>query len=961
MLDPGPPMPTAKYTDDPRQELSMDRHMSELPAVDDLEVVAEIAEAELAELRKITEAVDVLREQQAYARRVAPRARQGSRSGLVRVVLTCTGDVVHVQMLARPQNVRTNSNAHAGEDQDADMADCDLHAHDSVGHPEPMDTSGDSTSEEDTASGTTIQSLQEVLDLMTSAEKPIEEVAGPLHGLQISDLPPDQDEIKITESDPIVQVGRITSEVDGVYIVKGFENSPAMDSGSVFCDERRTVLGRVLEVFGQVTEPCYAVQRHNAASADAARSLAASDGKPGEPPPTVIKVQGDTRADAGKPQVGMHVYAVTVMSAAVDLSALRGAAPARDFEVEVEGEDVDDEEDDVEGAAQPEEGAAAGAPVAGDGAAQMRPPRRGAADAASAAARHGRGGRRGCREADGPGGMNAEVALNGLGGSGRGRGRGRGVGGRADGRGRGAVKARRRGRGSEGAAQPGPHSNGQAAMMPVPMQYAVFPVGPDGRPMGPPIAVPPGGPAVPVPAFGGPPEPVAALDLGVSKDPASALPCSPEERDCIKTAVDGPPVSSESASDGNSGSTSEHAGHSGTRKRRLSVVPPKGTSSQHVDNERRAEDFGLLSMTLDSHDVICSMACLSVAGREPGFEKTNQDYVVVHPGPEGGGDQHEPFVFGVLDGHGVEGHHVSQLAGDRIRAAVVPGATALDSSADVGGLLWDMFSSVHAALASGAHVDCTFSGATATVSVLRGRTLTSAWVGDSRAVLGRREEGAVRAYDLTNDHKPDLPEEHARIAQSGGRVEPLLDEMNQPIGPPRVWLSDAWMPGLAMSRSLGDTLAASCGVTCCPDVSVVHITPDDVLAIWASDGVWEFISSQEAVTAVAGCADAAAAAQLLVALAQEQWAQNEADVSDDISCAVVFFSGRNDADAPADMPVERDGASAAMAGLSLADAADAGVPAREVEPAAVPHTAGGGAVAVTADSLKDEFGIRGSL
>lgn len=58
--------------------------------------------------------------------------------------------------------------------------------------------------------------------------------------------------------------------------------------------------------------------------------------------------------------------------------------------------------------------------------------------------------------------------------------------------------------------------------------------------------------------------------------------------------------------------------------------------------------------------------------------------------------------------------------------------------------------------------------------MLRGRKLTSAWVGDSRAVLGRREDGTVRAYDLTNDHKPDLPEEHARIMQSGGRVEPLV-------------------------------------------------------------------------------------------------------------------------------------------------------------------------------------------
>lgn len=62
----------------------------------------------------------------------------------------------------------------------------------------------------------------------------------------------------------------------------------------------------------------------------------------------------------------------------------------------------------------------------------------------------------------------------------------------------------------------------------------------------------------------------------------------------------------------------------------------------------------LLSMQ-DGHSLIHSMACLSVAGREPGFDKTNQDYVVVHPGPADSNDECEPFVFGVLDGHGVEG------------------------------------------------------------------------------------------------------------------------------------------------------------------------------------------------------------------------------------------------------------------------------------------------------------------
>jgi hypothetical protein len=35
----------------------------------------------------------------------------------------------------------------------------------------------------------------------------------------------------------------------------------------------------------------------------------------------------------------------------------------------------------------------------------------------------------------------------------------------------------------------------------------------------------------------------------------------------------------------------------------------------------------------------------------------------------------------------------------------------------------------------------------------------------------------------------------------------LGDEMGQPMGPYRVWLQYAWIPGLAMSRALGDQLA----------------------------------------------------------------------------------------------------------------------------------------------------------
>jgi hypothetical protein len=57
----------------------------------------------------------------------------------------------------------------------------------------------------------------------------------------------------------------------------------------------------------------------------------------------------------------------------------------------------------------------------------------------------------------------------------------------------------------------------------------------------------------------------------------------------------------------------------------------------------------------------------------------------------------------------------------------------------------------------------------------QGRTLTTAWVGDSRMVLGRQRKKGWRssweAIDLSVDHKPTIPEERQRILDSHGRVE----------------------------------------------------------------------------------------------------------------------------------------------------------------------------------------------
>ncbi|PHJ15118.1 protein phosphatase [Cystoisospora suis] len=50
-----------------------------------------------------------------------------------------------------------------------------------------------------------------------------------------------------------------------------------------------------------------------------------------------------------------------------------------------------------------------------------------------------------------------------------------------------------------------------------------------------------------------------------------------------------------------------------------------------------------------------------------------------------------------------------------------------------------------------------------------------------------------------------------------------------------------------MSRALGDTIAQHIGVSCEPDINVVELDRSCLFLIIASDGVWEFITSDEAV------------------------------------------------------------------------------------------------------------------
>ena len=106
--------------------------------------------------------------------------------------------------------------------------------------------------------------------------------------------------------------------------------------------------------------------------------------------------------------------------------------------------------------------------------------------------------------------------------------------------------------------------------------------------------------------------------------------------------------------------------------------------------------------------------------------------------------------------------------------------------------------------------------------------------GDSRGVLNCGGE----AIGLSEDHKPDNPEEIKRINKAGHTVE------------------DARVDGnLALSRAFGDFQykdgkgldPADQAVSCYPDVSERERSPNDKFIVLACDGIWDCMTNERCV------------------------------------------------------------------------------------------------------------------
>ena len=307
-----------------------------------------------------------------------------------------------------------------------------------------------------------------------------------------------------------------------------------------------------------------------------------------------------------------------------------------------------------------------------------------------------------------------------------------------------------------------------------------------------------------------------------------------------------------------------------------------------------------------SNILVKNIKAQSQAGRlEHHHKKINQDTYLIEQNIIGILNFN---LFGVLDGHGTNGHYVSKFVAKfiknklsthpKIKYLTDPKKIYQKITENNYQIIENIFLEADKQIRN-EHFDSYLSGTTCVIIIQIEEKIICANCGDSRAILIYENKKNnltnnlknTKIFALSNDCKPDLPQEKYRIIKSGGTVEQSENEKGEKVGPYRVWEGDKDYPGLAMSRSIGDLAAKKVGVIPNPLFKEFIIDNNSKYLVICSDGVWEFLSNENVMEICNKYYlrnDVNGLCQELIKKATFWW-EKEDDVIDDITVVAVFF------------------------------------------------------------------------
>ena len=282
-------------------------------------------------------------------------------------------------------------------------------------------------------------------------------------------------------------------------------------------------------------------------------------------------------------------------------------------------------------------------------------------------------------------------------------------------------------------------------------------------------------------------------------------------------------------------------------------------------------------------------------GEEP--KENNQDNYFIYKNFM----KNKDYIYmSVCDGHGVEGHFVSDFIKETLPYDMSENLKNMNILTEnekeknkLYQIIKETFLIANEKLVENEEINSLFSGSTCVSVIYTPEKLIVPNIGDSRAVLGRlinKENNEYKAINLSRDHKPTEKDEAQRIIENDGRIQPFTEE-GEFVGPERVWIKEEDVPGLAMTRSFGDRVAATVGVMSEPEIKEFDFDENDKFMIIASDGIWEFISSQECVNIIKDFYDKndlKGCCEYLYQESSKRWLKEE-EVIDDTTLILVFF------------------------------------------------------------------------
>jgi len=174
-------------------------------------------------------------------------------------------------------------------------------------------------------------------------------------------------------------------------------------------------------------------------------------------------------------------------------------------------------------------------------------------------------------------------------------------------------------------------------------------------------------------------------------------------------------------------------------------------------------------------------------------------------------------------------------------------------------------------------------------------------IGNSRAALCTNVViSGFKTTELSHDHDLNSQEERTRILNKGLKIHKIQEDGHE-FGPERIWINNEG-PGITATRMLGNC-QASHAIIPEPEIEEYDLSYRDSFLILGSDGLWNVMGTEEAVSLIYGRERGSEAVEYLVKEAKRKWKiksntekyiigddSNRIQKTDDITAIVCYFN-----------------------------------------------------------------------